>query len=89
MIRRSFSEFHSQRVIPEQQALLASGEARVSALPPIHCIYGEPDIENYHSLFSQVEKLDAELQKTVLLSRQGAAALVPGRVVVIHNAVRT
>ncbi len=89
MIKRSFSEFSSQRLQPEQKNLLAKIEAKLQSLEKIDCIFGEPDIENFHALHSELKSVDADLQQTILSTRSAQQLLsMPGRVVLVTTKVR-
>ena len=84
MIKRSFSEFSSQRLLPEQQQLLKKAEAKLKTLETIDCIFGEPDIENYYSLHSEFISLEQQLLKTILNSKIGQQQLIVGRILLLN-----
>lgn len=86
MMKRSFSEFFTQRTLPQQRQKLILDEAKLSGLQDLECLFGEPDIENYYQLASQKKQLDAECQRTIMASKVAQAALGAGRVVWISTA---
>ncbi|PRP78199.1 hypothetical protein PROFUN_13996 [Planoprotostelium fungivorum] len=85
MIKRSFSEFSSQKLLPEQKSMLSRAENVLKTLAPIDCIFGEPDIENYHALHSEKKRIEEDMQVTILSSKSAAQSLVPGRLVVVNT----
>jgi antiviral helicase SKI2 len=87
MIKRSFSESHAQRKLPQQLALLKRAEEKLKELEKedVECIFGEPDIESYHYYASQVTHLNEKINHFLLSSRTAAQSLVPGRVVMISS----
>eukprot|EP01117_Protostelium_nocturnum_P003499 TRINITY_DN1455_c0_g4_i1.p1 TRINITY_DN1455_c0_g4~~TRINITY_DN1455_c0_g4_i1.p1 ORF type:complete len:1331 (-),score=569.99 TRINITY_DN1455_c0_g4_i1:196-4188(-) len=85
MIKRSFSEVSTQKLLPEQKSMLSRAENVMKKLAPIDCIFGEPDIENFHSLHSECRKIEQDLQKTIMSSRQGVQSLVAGRLVIVNT----
>ncbi len=61
------------------------GIARWKSLEPVTCIYGEPDIHNYHNYARQYAAIEDQSQNYIMNSRQGASAMVPGRVVMLKR----
>ncbi len=50
--------------------LSAQVENELKKAEEIVCIFGEPDIENYHSLYSELRRIDKDMQTFILQSRQ-------------------
>eukprot|EP00897_Mesotaenium_endlicherianum_P000213 jgi/Mesen1/10192/ME000766S09561 len=90
MLKRSFAEFHAQRVLPEKQKLLADAEGalrQLHATGPIECIFGDPQlIEDYYTLAQQAEEPARVVQSALTASKHFVSALVPGRAVLAHLA---
>lgn len=87
MMKRSFSEVASQRLVPEQQEILSRGIEKLQKIGDIECIMGEPDIENYHQITSEINSMSSYLSKSIISSPKGSAALTAGRVILIDNQV--
>jgi hypothetical protein len=87
MLRRSFSEFHSQRSAGTAPADLAASEATLAALPALDCIFGEPAIEEFHDGAVAVAEMSERLARLLPGSRAALQALVAGRLVLIANSV--
>jgi antiviral helicase SKI2 len=85
MIKRSFSEFNSQKLLPEQQQLLMKAEKRLKSLEKISCIYEEPDIENYHRLVKEAKNYEAKMTDFITHSQKGQSALASGRVILMNT----
>ncbi|EGC35475.1 hypothetical protein DICPUDRAFT_152207 [Dictyostelium purpureum] len=84
MIKRSFSEFSSQQEIPDIEKQISKLTEQYKSLGEIECILGEPDIENYYSLFSQSKNINERIQKTIL-NLPNSNHFSPGRVLVLSN----
>eukprot|EP01133_Synstelium_polycarpum_P006687 gene6687-7776_t len=84
MIKRSFSEFATQRDIPDMQKAFAALTLQHAKIPDIECILGEPDIENYYGLFSECRSTNNDVQKAIL-STQSDVHFQNGRVVVVSK----
>ncbi|EGG13921.1 DEAD/DEAH box helicase [Cavenderia fasciculata] len=82
MIKRSFSEFSTQKDIPELQKAIESLSIEYQAIEPIQCILGEPDIENYYNMFSEAQVLNENVQRTIL-SSNNQQYFGDGRVIVL------
>eukprot|EP00698_Gefionella_okellyi_P025525 TRINITY_DN9389_c0_g1_i1.p1 TRINITY_DN9389_c0_g1~~TRINITY_DN9389_c0_g1_i1.p1 ORF type:complete len:1222 (-),score=319.66 TRINITY_DN9389_c0_g1_i1:16-3654(-) len=83
MIKRSFSEFGTQAAQPGARTTLADSQAMLEALGPIDCIYGEPDIENFHGLACEASDMSVKLRNSLQASRALGGALCTGRVVMV------
>eukprot|EP01083_Nonionella_stella_P272974 925973_1 len=90
MIKRSFCEFDSQRKMPEQKVMLQKRKARLDTLGQIECIYGTPEaIDEYHSLSSEIQRVNTGLIQELIHSRIGGQLFCPGRVLAIRMPRRT
>ncbi|KAJ3305049.1 hypothetical protein HDU93_006327, partial [Gonapodya sp. JEL0774] len=90
MIRRSFSENASQRILPQQQkdyeaAMKANAVAGVGDTI-VDCAICEPDLERYFDLSKRLLDSGMAVMEWVGKSPVGLRALSPGRIVLINNA---
>ncbi|XP_057953252.1 DExH-box ATP-dependent RNA helicase DExH11 [Malania oleifera] len=83
MLKRSFAEFHAQKMLPEKQQLLMVKLAQ--PIKTIECIKGEPAIEEYYEMYSEVEKYGNQISEMVMQSPVAQKFLTPGRVVVVKS----
>ncbi|PPQ90945.1 hypothetical protein CVT25_008256 [Psilocybe cyanescens] len=85
MIKRSFSENSSQRLLPEQQRKVIESEKSLSALPRLECPECLPDIElHYDQTLSIIEKNGRQLEMALGHS-QGSKILSAGRIVILRD----
>nr|WCZ58664.1 exosome RNA helicase MTR4/SKI2W [Seculamonas ecuadoriensis] len=85
MIRRSFSEFHVQRLAPDSKDILQRGEQLLSEMSHIDCILGEPDIENFYDAFAPFANCDDALREKTMQTKNAQQLIVPGRVCVVRT----
>eukprot|EP00002_Diphylleia_rotans_P024663 TRINITY_DN4877_c0_g1_i2.p1 TRINITY_DN4877_c0_g1~~TRINITY_DN4877_c0_g1_i2.p1 ORF type:complete len:1255 (+),score=283.88 TRINITY_DN4877_c0_g1_i2:46-3810(+) len=85
MIRKSFSEFHTQRKSPELARNLERAQARFTQIPKIECISGEPDIENYYENAASARILAKSVMQQILDNKSAAPTLSTGRIVLINT----
>ncbi|TFK26711.1 translation repressor [Coprinopsis marcescibilis] len=85
MIKRSFSENASQRLLPAQEKEVLEGEKRLAALPPMECDVCGEDIEGYYDDCFDVIKKNHNLLNFAVSKPQGSKILASGRVVVIQD----
>lgn len=85
MMKRSFSEVHRQKNVPEQQRRLKQAREELARLDngPIACIFGEPDIEDYYGHTSAADEVKDGLARHLIMSGRAMTNLQPGRVVVV------
>lgn len=88
MIKRSFSENASQRLLPAQEKAVIEAEKQLSTLPYVECDVCNQDIERYYDACRDVAKRNESLLQLALARPQGAKLLAPGRVVVVRDGVR-
>ncbi|KAF9556418.1 antiviral helicase [Agrocybe pediades] len=85
MIKRSFSENSSQRLLPEQQKKVIESEKTLSTLPKLDCPICLPDIHRrYDDSLSIVEKNQKQME-IALAHPQGSKLFSAGRVVVLRD----
>ena len=88
MMKRSFSEVHSQKNIPLMQRQLAQARADLAALDaegPIQCIFGEPDIEDYFASLQELQLVQESMSSYIVASGRAMTFLAAGRVVVMGS----
>ncbi|KAF6754311.1 translation repressor [Ephemerocybe angulata] len=85
MIKRSFSENASQRLLPAQEKAVIEAEKRLSVLPFLECDVCVQDMDRYYDACYDVAKRNQALLQLALARPQGAKLLAPGRVVVVKD----
>ncbi|KII94033.1 hypothetical protein PLICRDRAFT_171718 [Plicaturopsis crispa FD-325 SS-3] len=85
MIKRSFSENASQRLLPEQQRKVEEGEKVLSTLPKLDCEVCLPDIERFYDLSSEITRCNEALLSKATAHPQGSKLFAPGRVVILRD----
>ncbi|KAG2156698.1 ATP-dependent RNA helicase, partial [Suillus bovinus] len=85
MIKRSFSENSSQRLLPEHQKQVAEHEKTLSKMPKLECDICSLDIERYYDLSLEVVGLNNNLCTMVTSSPSNANLFGPGRVVILRD----
>ncbi|KAJ3535718.1 hypothetical protein NMY22_g6357 [Coprinellus aureogranulatus] len=85
MIKRSFSENATQRLLPAQEKAVIEAEKELSALPRVECDICGQDIERFYDACYDIAKRNESLLQLALSSPQGAKLLAPGRVVVVRD----
>jgi antiviral helicase SKI2 len=88
MIKRSFSENASQRLLPAQEKAVVEAEKKLSTLPYVECDICTQDIDRYYDACYDVAKRNQSLVQLALSRPQGGKLLGPGRVVVVRDGVR-
>ncbi|KAL1921783.1 uncharacterized protein VTP21DRAFT_10425 [Calcarisporiella thermophila] len=87
MIKRSFSENASQRMLPEHQKLISENELSLNALPKVNCAVCKEDIYKFYDIASRITALQSSLMHTIINTTHGVKALSAGRIVVINNSI--
>ncbi|RUS21214.1 antiviral helicase, partial [Endogone sp. FLAS-F59071] len=87
MIKRSFSENTSQKLLPDQQRSFAEKEESLNALQKLDCTICNADIEKFYEVSSRVVNLNRTFLEKVMKSVVGAKTLNSGRIVAHRNAV--
>ncbi|KAJ2918359.1 hypothetical protein MD484_g2046, partial [Candolleomyces efflorescens] len=85
MIKRSFSENASQRLLPTQEKAVVEAEKRLASLSALECDICLQDIEAYYDSCYDVVKKNQTLLQLALASPQGSKLLSTGRVVVVRD----
>jgi antiviral helicase SKI2 len=95
MIKRSFSEAHSQRWMPDKDELIRTQnklqdlmqsqleDNDTMEITADNCLYGAPDMDNYYGLSRELEEANIQIQNFVL--PQCGPYLTHGRVIVINT----
>ncbi|KAF8665387.1 hypothetical protein AX16_000406 [Volvariella volvacea WC 439] len=85
MIKRSFSENASQRLLPENQKKVIQVEKQLGALPKLECEQCSPSIDLFYEFSSEIVNANAKLLRMASEHPQGAKILSPGRVVILRD----
>ncbi|OWF39926.1 helicase SKI2W-like [Mizuhopecten yessoensis] len=86
MIKRSFSEFHSQKDTIKHKNALEELHSKVANITNIECFLCSVDLEKYYQSCKEYHKSKKELQTIVLSHPTAIKLLGAGRVVVVDNA---
>ncbi|KAH8099717.1 antiviral helicase [Cristinia sonorae] len=85
MIKRSFSENASQRLLPEQQKKVAENESTLLRLPKLSCDVCNPDIGQLYDTSKGIVTCNT-LMLTMLCNHPASSKLLcPGRVVILRD----
>ncbi|KZT27539.1 antiviral helicase [Neolentinus lepideus HHB14362 ss-1] len=79
MIKRSFSENASQKLLPDHQKKVLESEKKLASFPKLECPHCAPDIEAYYDASHDVVALTRQLVAI------GQKYLDPGRVVILRD----
>ncbi|KAI0783389.1 antiviral helicase [Abortiporus biennis] len=85
MIKRSFSENATQRLLPDQQNKVIESEKQLSKLPELDCDVCSPDISRYYDVVSDIVDCNSYILSTAVNHPQGIKLLAPGRVVIVRD----
>lgn len=85
MIKRSFSENASQRLLPTHEKEVIAAERRLAMLPNLNCDLCTQDIDAYYDDCFDVAKKNQSLLQLAISKPQGAKLLSSGRVIVIRD----
>ncbi|KAJ7292904.1 ATP-dependent RNA helicase [Mycena rebaudengoi] len=85
MIKRSFSENASQRLLPDQQKQVLEGEKTLSTLPKLSCDVCQPDINALYDDSFAIVASNQRLLNMAVGHPQGSKSLASGRVVVLRD----
>ncbi|KAG6811569.1 hypothetical protein H0H92_006818 [Tricholoma furcatifolium] len=88
MIKRSFSENASQRLLPEQQKKVVEAgisEKVLSTLPKLECDTCSHDIHGFYDDSFDIVVLNQKLLNMAIAHPQGAKSMVGGRVVILRD----
>ncbi|KAI0323105.1 antiviral helicase [Amylostereum chailletii] len=85
MIKRSFSENSSQRLLPDQQKKVLESEKTLSSLPKLECDICGGDIHRYYNVSADLVALNERLLSLAAGHIQGSKSLASGRVIVLRD----
>ncbi|KAJ7116795.1 antiviral helicase [Mycena crocata] len=85
MIKRSFSENASQRLLPDQQKQVLESEKTLSTLPKLVCDVCQPDINAFYDDSFAIVTSNQRLLTMAVSHPQGAKSLASGRVVILRD----
>ncbi|GLB35762.1 putative DSHCT [Lyophyllum shimeji] len=85
MIKRSFSENASQRLLPEQQKKVVESEKVLSTLQKLECDICLPDIDSFYDDSFDIVELNQRLLAMAVAHPQGAKSMMGGRVVILRD----
>ncbi|KAL4219308.1 hypothetical protein ACF0H5_021887 [Mactra antiquata] len=85
MMKRSFSEFHSQKDVARKKEDLEELHKKVLSLEDIVCFMCCVDLEPYWEACRDYHELRGHLQGIILTNPAAVKALSPGRVIIIEH----
>ncbi|GAA6023491.1 hypothetical protein JCM11491_006599 [Sporobolomyces phaffii] len=85
MIKRSFSENASQRLLPEHQKKVAEGEVELSNLKRLPPGPKTDELGRYYDLSRRIVELNTSALEGVLAHPSAAKVFAPGRIVVLSD----
>ncbi|KAG9042495.1 hypothetical protein FS837_010810 [Tulasnella sp. UAMH 9824] len=85
MIKRSFSENASQRLLPDQQKEVVKAEKEFKKLPKLQCEICNNDIELLYEISAEVVERNQKIISLALANSQGSKMFGPGRVVILRD----
>ncbi|KAF8915101.1 antiviral helicase [Mucidula mucida] len=85
MIKRSFSENASQRLLPEQQRRVIEGELVLTKLAKLECDICVPDIESFYDTSHAIVLYNESLLQMVTNAARTSKLLAPGRVIILRD----
>lgn len=88
IIKRSFSEFNSQKDIPVKEKLLENQQKNLVKLSSEHieCMFNDPKlIDDYHGAFKSSQHFNALMMRYLCVHQKGRKVLTPGRVLSISK----
>ncbi|KAL0951772.1 hypothetical protein HGRIS_008443 [Hohenbuehelia grisea] len=86
MIKRSFSENASQRLLPEQQKQVLEGEKALTSLPQLSCEICAQDIHSFYDASREITECSRQILEMAVGHPQGAKTIASGRVVILRDA---
>ncbi|CAO1638166.1 unnamed protein product [Sympodiomycopsis kandeliae] len=85
MIKRSFSENASQRLLPDQQKKIQERQKRLDSLPRVQPPQHEDEMVEFYDAARNVVLSNQTLHDLALDQQQGGKIFSPGRVVLLHD----
>ncbi|TFK94989.1 antiviral helicase [Polyporus arcularius HHB13444] len=83
MIKRSFSENATQRIMPENQKKVVETERKLSSLPKLECDVCAPDLERLYDVSFDIVQLNHQILTKAV--NKGGRYLTPGRIVILRD----
>lgn len=87
MIKRSFSENTSQRLLPDQQKKVLESEKQLQSLPKLDDSEATTKIRRYYDISARLAEINRSLTSTLHGSLLGHKLFAPGRIVVLQDNV--
>ncbi|KAI9317442.1 NUC185 domain-containing protein [Dichotomocladium elegans] len=88
MIKRSFSENSTQKLLPDTKRLVDENEQRKSALRQLDCTICKPDLDKFYDMCGEVISLSRTMMlQYIARSPTGNRALTAGRFIIVNNNV--
>ena len=85
MIKRSFSENASQKLLPDQERKVKEVEKLLSGLPVLPNEERAKDLDLYYDLCLTMRRSNYDILQMALGQQQGSKNFAPGRVVILHD----
>ncbi|KAE8215567.1 hypothetical protein CF327_g1163 [Tilletia walkeri] len=85
MIKRSFSENASQKMLPDQQKKVKDIERQLSKLAKVADPEWEAELERFHDLCYSTDISNQGMLQVALDQQQGSKNMAPGRVVLLRD----
>lgn len=85
MIKRSFSENRTQKLLPDHMKKVIESEKTLSRLPKLNCDVCSPDIERFYDISYEIVERNDVLHATAASHPQGNKMLSAGRVVILRD----
>ncbi|KAJ1552689.1 hypothetical protein HK405_010364, partial [Cladochytrium tenue] len=83
MIKRSFSENSTQKMLPEQQREFEERQQALSTLPQLACAVCAADLPRFHRASAAAVQLGRQIRERALRHPVGLRSAAPGRLVVV------
>ncbi|KAI0639904.1 antiviral helicase [Trametes polyzona] len=85
MIKRSFSENASQRLLPENQKKVVETEKKLSSMPQLSCDVCSQDIEGFYDTSLEIVETNQRILAMAANTPPGGKILSSGRVVILRD----
>ncbi|CAG8516159.1 9016_t:CDS:10, partial [Ambispora leptoticha] len=85
MIKRSFSENTSQKMLPDHQKMFDEREKSLNTFKKLDCTICNRDINQFYDESTRIYNLNHELIQQIVSRPIGVRTLSPGRVVIVNN----
>jgi antiviral helicase SKI2 len=85
MIKRSFSENASQRLLPDQEKKVKEVEKLLSSLPSVPDKQRADDLDLYYDMCLTAQRSNLDVLQMAQSQQQGAKYFAPGRLVVLYD----